>query len=650
MPRQTAVDGDLTGRTVTFSDASVGMVVAHRHPVAFVLVDPAGDGSGGVGGIDSGGECAISPNRASLDPASVPPGSTVNYLGRHVSILSDGSASRSLPRAAEIDLAAGTGVGAPDGFSLSVDATNVNAVNGNGASDAGRRPVFVPIPKISDIGLIDSPLVTGISAIDALTPIGRGQNMLVVGPEEDLEASEGGNGGGLANKRGWTMNLLRNVVEDGRRRERGTGAGGHAEGRAAKGRTTRCFYGLTSGDPNVRSAVASALDEMGVRDDVVSVVATGDSSVEQDGGEASASAAAEAVAVAAAACALGEHHALTTGGDALVVIDDINPHKALWDATTRELVRVYGSDAVVEADLRGGSSSEMRGFFSGLIQRAARFNDKNGGGSVTLILLSTLPRGDAGEDDDDAEGGGGAGEEVAFDPSDFDGMSEKIRARIELLATAGVSLTPANLNKINIPLPRPTAREDARRLAYQHVEDLISMSDGQLWFDPALAAAGRSPPLDPSRSMTRVGVGADTLACRADAPALRCVAGSLRFEFQQAADVIADKGIEGGGGGGRGGDASRQLRRRDAYLLAMRQRSDEGRRLSESCLALLAAAGGYLDDVKGGEDAVVEGLLRSCREGEDSGEVMRAVDETLELSPEGREVLERAAREYFGRT
>ena len=41
--------------------------------------------------------------------------------------------------------------------------------------------------------------------------------------------------------------------------------------------------------------------------------------------------------------------------------------------------------------MRGGSSSEMRGFFSSLIQRAARFNAKRGGGSVTLILLSTLP-------------------------------------------------------------------------------------------------------------------------------------------------------------------------------------------------------------------------------------------------------------------
>ena len=49
------------------------------------------------------------------------------------------------------------------------------------------RPIFVPIPKIADIGLIDSPLVTGITAVDALTPIGKGQNMLVIGKEETLD-------------------------------------------------------------------------------------------------------------------------------------------------------------------------------------------------------------------------------------------------------------------------------------------------------------------------------------------------------------------------------------------------------------------------------------------------------------------------------
>jgi hypothetical protein len=242
------------------------------------------------------------------------------------------------------------------------------------------------------------------------------------------------------------------------------------------------------------------LEKAGIRNDVVSVLSTHTS--EGNDGSADPSAkkieAAEAVAVAASACTLAEHHALTTGGDALVIIDDINLHKSLWDITTQQLVQIYGVDAVVKADLQGGSSSEMRGYFSGLIQRAARFNSKRGGGSVTLILMSTIPR----EDETISDGSGNSEDEsIVFDPSDFEPMSEKIQTRIATLVKAKVPLTAVNLRKIQIPIPRPSAAEDAKRFALQHVEDLISMSDGQIWFDDVLAKMGRSPPLDPSRSI-----------------------------------------------------------------------------------------------------------------------------------------------------
>merc|ERR1719183_2126595 len=95
--------------------------------------------------------------------------------------------------------------------------------------------------------------------------------------------------------------------------------------------------------------------------------------------------------------------------------------------------------------------------------------------------------------------------------------------------------------------------------------------------------------------MTRVGIGADTRNCRADAPALRSVVGSLRFEFQQAMDVM-DTSLSTSTlpGASIEGDF-RQVQRRDAYLLAMNQRTDEARKLSEECVALLAASQGYLD-------------------------------------------------------
>ncbi|KAL3805747.1 hypothetical protein ACHAW5_003827 [Stephanodiscus triporus] len=175
---------------------------------------------------------------------------------------------------------------------------------------------------------------------------------------------------------------------------------------------------------------------------------------------------------------------LTRRGDAVVVIG-VSLHKSLWDVTTREHVGVLGSSSVVGADLSKW-------------------------GRERHADLSNLP-----------------------DPGpDFDSMSEKVRARIRMLVTAGVHAPSANLRKIQLPVPRPTAAEDRKRLALQHVEDLISMSNGQVWLD---AEQGRSPPR-PVKGIT-VGVGADTTDVRADAPALRSVVGSLRFEFPQVMDL-----------------------------------------------------------------------------------------------------------------
>lgn len=434
--------------------------MAHRHPVAFVLIDSLSKGANGVGEKDSSfneQSCYIATKSVTINPDSIPLGSTVDYMGRHVQVNENGIVARTAtPIMTEFDAAA-----------------------------SSSRPIFVPIPKISDIGLINTPLVTGITAIDALTPIGRGQNMLVIGnQEEDLIEEESGGAPttmGKVNKRAWMINLLKSVVNK-------------------KDGKLRCFYGLTAAGPGGRSTYMKRLDKAGIRNDVVSVVST--QTTGDNDGPADLSAkkleAAEAVAVAASACTLGEHHALTTGGDALVIIDDINLHKSLWDITTQQLVQIYGVDAVVKADLQGGSSSEMRGFFSGLIQRAARFNSKRGGGSVTLILMSTIPS----EYETSNDGSGNSEDDsIIFDPSDFESMSEKIQTRIATLVKAKVPLTAVNLRKIQIPIPRPSAAEDAKRLALQHVDDLISMSDGQIWFDDVLAKMGRSPPLDPSRSI-----------------------------------------------------------------------------------------------------------------------------------------------------
>eukprot|EP00970_Alexandrium_tamarense_P002411 scaffold346_cov184-Alexandrium_tamarense.AAC.1 len=289
-------DGDLTGRTVTFANNSKGLVVAHRHPIAFVLLDKDDATTTSASDVTTTTECSISTKLVSVEPESIPSGSTVDYLGRHVTVLKDGSVGRTLPRASSSSSATSATTSAWDTISVTIPGNKLS------------RPIFVPIPKISDIGLIDSPLVTGITAVDALTPIGKGQNMLVIGNQEPDDVYGSRSGG--VNKRGWMVNLLKSVVENSRSTSSGDGS------------EMRCFYGLTLADGTVRSNMMTRLERAGIQDDVVTVVSTRDGTASDGEGDDAVSnaqtlVAAEAVAVAATACTLGEHHALTTGGDSL---------------------------------------------------------------------------------------------------------------------------------------------------------------------------------------------------------------------------------------------------------------------------------------------------------------------------------------------
>jgi F0F1-type ATP synthase alpha subunit len=449
-----------------------------------------------------------------------------------------------------------------------------------------KRAIFAPIAKISDIALINNPMLTGVTMIDALSPVGQGQNMLFIG--HDLE-----------DMRKYTMDFLKTQVRDGKR--------------------TKCVYASTTQD---RSTVRRLLKASGLGNDI-HVVAPEDSGVLTD----MSSKAARAVAISWAACSVGEMYALEEGLNALVVVDTIDLHKQLWDLTTRVLVDVYGVNSVVKGDREGSASSEMRAFYSSLIQRSSQYKPSRGGGSVTLLLLTEIPRTTV--DDDQV-----------FDPSAFDEAPEKVKDRIKLLAQRNIPLTAETLRKVDIPIPT----EGVRRLVLQHVDDLMSMSDGQIWFDEKREAAGQVPPVDPQRSVTRIGIGADT-ASRADAPALRRIAERLRLELSQASSMEGADDTDA---------TKRQIQRRDALLLAMYQPSGSGgRRLSESCVALLAAQEGHLDEVvrsgsvsgtKEGE-AVVQGLLDHVLR--NAAAAMADIDSSLDLSAEGREELTQAIRSYF---
>ena len=528
------------GHQVVFSNGAAGMVVAQRPPILFCLTDMMEMGeSTNVQVLDSVAQVSVSPSTT-----------------RRV-----------------------------DCFGRTLQETTTTSTT----SLTEPRPIYADIPQIKDISLINSPMLTGTTMIDALAPIGKGQNMLVIG---DLQNMQGGFG----------TDFLSTQLKEG---------------------TTKCIYAVTH---DVEEALAR-LRKANLLDKVI-VVAMRDNHAVEDGMDPVAKAA-EATAVAATACAIAESFALQEGENALVIVDTIDDYKVLWDATTRVLVDVFGVDAVVKDDRDGGASSEMRAFYSSLIQRAGKFRKSRGGGSVTLTLLTHIPG-----SEDDAEG--------VFDVSDFEGCGDQIRARLDMLVKNKIPLTAANLRKIQIPIP--SVSEGKRRLALQHVDDLMSMSDGQIWMDEELAKKGQSPPMDPQRSVTRVGIGADTES-RADAPAVRRMVEGLRLDLSQAASMDGAEATVA---------SSKQLRKRSAWLLAMHQEpGNGGRTLSESCVALLAASTGALDGtiddggLAGTElgSKVMEGLLEHVKTV--APDAVNEIDETLDISPAGRAVLVEAIDSFF---
>lgn len=538
--------GDLTGRQVMFSDGKTGIVVVHRPPLIFAYKENKDEEEPSVEGavtvLDNLYSLAIPDNLQRTD-----------CFGKNVATCDETAETKTL-----------------------------------------KRPIFAPIPQVKDISLINKPLVTGVTMFDALAPIGKGQNMLLVG--HDLE-----------DMRRYALDMVS----------------------VQKSRGVKCIYAST-GDESSQSDLKTIMDSLGFDEkDIVLVSSEDTKKTNRD----EASNTVEGIVTAATACSIGEAYALEEGMDTFIIIDSINQHKKFWDTTTRTLVDVFGIDSVVKGDRDGGASSEMRAFFSSLVQRSAQFNKKRGGGSVTLLLMQTIPKMVAEEDESD----------LVFSPADFEGSPAKILERLDLLVKKNIPLTAATLRKIQIPVP--STEEGLRRLALQHVDDLISMSDGQIWLDERLQNKGRNPAMDFQRSITRIGIGADTQS-RADAPAMRRVVEGLRLDLSQAESM-------------EGADfeslaSKKQVRSAQAWLLAMHQPpSSEPRNLSESCVALLAAASGALDTsiengiLAGSEEGteLIRGLLDHVNKS--VPDCMEEIDSTLDFSDETKTFMQEAIAAYF---
>jgi F-type H+-transporting ATPase subunit alpha len=209
----------------------------------------------------------------------------------------------------------------------------------------GKGPVltkeFYPIERVA-AGVVErqpvkEPLQTGIKAIDAMIPIGRGQRELIIGDRQT----------------GKTAIAVDAIINQ-------------------KGKGVICIYIAMGRKQSTVAQVVRTLEENGAMDHTIVVVAA-----------ASDPSPLQYIAPYSG-CAMGEYF-LYNGGHALCVYDDLSKHAAAYREISLLLRRPPGREAY---------PGDVFYLHSRLLERAVKLNDDLGGGSLTAFPFIETQAGD----------------------------------------------------------------------------------------------------------------------------------------------------------------------------------------------------------------------------------------------------------------
>lgn len=199
------------------------------------------------------------------------------------------------------------------------------------------RPIERIAPGVITRKSVDTPLETGITAIDAMTPIGRGQRELIIGDRQT----------------GKTAIAIDAIINQ-------------------KGKDVTCIY-VAIGQKN--STVAQIVDKLksyGAMEYTIVMAAT-------------ASEPAPMLYVAPyAGCAIAEE-IMSQGKDVLIVYDDLSKHAVAYRALSLLLKRSPGREAY---------PGDVFYLHSRLLERACKLSDEYGGGSITALPIVETQSGD----------------------------------------------------------------------------------------------------------------------------------------------------------------------------------------------------------------------------------------------------------------
>ncbi len=184
---------------------------------------------------------------------------------------------------------------------------------------------------------VDTPLQTGIKAIDSMVPIGRGQRELIIGDRQT----------------GKTAIAVDTIINQ-------------------KGQGVKCIYVAIGQKSSTVASIVNTLEEYGAMDYTTVVSAT-----------ASELAPLQYIAPYSG-CAIGEEW-MENGEDVLIIYDDLSKHAAAYRTLSLLLKRPPGREAY---------PGDVFYLHSRLLERAAKLSDELGGGSLTALPIIETQAGD----------------------------------------------------------------------------------------------------------------------------------------------------------------------------------------------------------------------------------------------------------------
>ncbi len=199
------------------------------------------------------------------------------------------------------------------------------------------RPLERIAPNVVDRQSVDTPVQTGIKSIDSMFPIGRGQRELIIGDRST----------------GKTAVALDAIINQ------------------AKGDLT-CIYVAIGQKASRVAQVVAQLEANGAMEHTIVVAANASESV------------ALQYLAPYAGCAIGEEF-MEQGKEALIVYDDLSKHAWAYRQMSLLLRRPPGREAY---------PGDVFYLHSRLLERAAKLNKENGGGSLTALPIIETQAGD----------------------------------------------------------------------------------------------------------------------------------------------------------------------------------------------------------------------------------------------------------------